>query len=96
MSLSSDVDVSFLRSSARSHGPTVYKFTYSSSRHRGQSNGLFWRSCVTMRKVNKFWGFGKKGERVTSLKEHVLNACIAIMRDEEIAFFARKESFVHV
>ena len=49
-----------------------------------------------MRKVNKFWGFGKKGERVMSLKEHVLNACIAIMRDEEIAFFARKESFVHV
>jgi len=67
-----------------------------SSRHRGQSNGVFWRSCVTMRKVNKFWGFRKKGERVTSLNEHVLIARIAIMRDDEIAFFARKESFVRV
>ena len=59
-------------------------------------NGVCWRSCVTMRKLNKFWGFGKKGERVTSLNEHVLIARIAIMRDDEIAFFARKESFVRV
>ena len=41
-------------------------------------------------------GFPQIGERVTSLNEHVLNACILIMRDEEIAFFARKESFVRV
>jgi hypothetical protein len=49
-----------------------------------------------MRKVNKFWGFRKKGERVTSLNEHLLIVRIAIMRDDEIAFFARKESFVRV